>query len=67
MVQTYTFMTKKVKVAVVLGSAVIIAHTSGRQVVKVNNKPINILEGLENSQLRKLKYSALTLSETFTH
>ena len=54
-------------IRVVLGSAMIIAHTSGHQVVKVNKKPRNILEGLKISQLRKLKYSALTLSETFTH
>ena len=57
-VQTYALETKIVKIRVILISAPVIAHTSGHQVVKVKKKPINILEGLENSQLRKLKYSA---------
>ena len=67
MVQTYKFRTNKVDLRVVLISATMITHTSGRQVVKVKKKPINILEGLKNSKLRKSKYSALTLSDTFTH
>ncbi len=63
-VQTYALKTKIAKIRVILISATVITHTSGHQVVKVKKKPINILQGLKNSQLRKLKYSALTSSET---
>ncbi len=63
-VQTYAFMTKIANIRVILNSATVVAHTSGHQVVKVKKKPINILQGLKHSQLRKLKYSVLTSSET---